>query len=51
MDLVRCPNMCFNGVVKQMDNTRALFSLVTCTCCRGRGVVPEKDYKRLESKL
>jgi hypothetical protein len=51
MEKVKCPNMCNNGLVKHHDSTRALFSLVTCTCCRGKGVVNENDFEMLNSKL
>lgn len=51
MENVKCPNMCHNGLVKSLDSTRALFTLVTCSCCRGNGVVKEKDYQQLNSKL
>lgn len=51
MEKVKCPNMCHNGFVKQLDSSRALFSMVKCTCCRGGGVVNEKDYDMLNSKL
>jgi len=51
MGNVKCPNMCHNGLVKQSDSTRALFSLVTCFCCRGKGEVKEEDYQMLNSKL
>ncbi len=51
MEKVKCPNMCHNGLVKCTDSTRALFSMVTCNCCRGKGVVNENDYQILNSKI
>ena len=49
--LVRCPNMCCAGKVQHYpDASRALYDMVTCPDCHGKGeVTPERATQILKS--
>lgn len=50
IDMVICPNMCFNGKIKYYSN-RALFDLITCQYCKGEGLVKKVDVLKIEKSL
>lgn len=50
--MVKCPNNCYNGKVKHYsDKIKALFELVTCPYCRGKGEVPKEQYDRINKSI
>lgn len=51
LDAVLCPNLCFNGMVKVFEYERALYDLVKCTYCKGKGKVTEQEAKRIDALL
>lgn len=51
LDAVICPNLCFNGMVKIFDYERALYDLVKCPYCKGKGKVTEQEAKRIDTLL
>ena len=48
---VICPNYCFNGMVKIFQDEKALYDLVKCPYCKGKGTVSENESKRIEAIL
>lgn len=51
LDAVICPNLCFNGMVKVFEYERALYDLVKCPYCKGKGKVTEQEAKRIDALL
>lgn len=51
LDAVSCPNLCFNGMVKIFEYERALYDLVKCPYCKGKGKVTEQEAKRIDTLL
>lgn len=51
LDVVICPNLCFNGMVKVFEYERALYDLVKCPYCKGKGKVTEQEAKRIDALL
>lgn len=50
--MLKCPNLCFNGRVQSFpDETKALYNLVNCPYCKGRGEVLEKDYNKINKLI
>lgn len=50
-ELVRCPNMCFNGLDKIHHQTIALYDFCTCKYCKGKGVVKKEDYAKIDALI
>lgn len=49
---VKCPNVCSNGLVKSFsDKTTALYEMVECEFCEGKGFVNKKDYDRINKLI
>jgi hypothetical protein len=51
LGVVSCPNLCFNGMVKIYEYERALYDLVKCPYCKGKGEVTEAKSKEIEGVL
>ena len=52
LQVVRCPNFCLDGMVKTFYNSeKALFDLVKCPHCKGKGKVSYQESKIIEKKL
>lgn len=51
-ELVRCPNLCFNGNVKHYSNdNRALYDMCMCQYCKGRGMVTIEELELIKKEL
>lgn len=51
-ELVKCPNICFNGkVYKQPSIESSVSMLVNCGLCRGNGVIKASDMERAKKWL
>ena len=49
---VQCPNMCDDGKVRHYpDKTIALYNMITCPYCKGKGEVTEQQARRINSML
>ena len=49
---IACPNMCHSGLVKNYpDSDRALYSMIKCPYCKGKGNIKESDKTRIESSI
>lgn len=48
---VRCPNMCFDGMIKHYQDDKALYTFIKCPFCRGTGEVKESEVKRINKKI
>lgn len=51
LDVVICPNLCFNGMVKIYEYERALYDLVKCPYCKGKGKVSKNEATRIDALL
>ena len=51
LDAVICPNLCFNGMVKIYEYERALYDLVKCPYCKGKGKVSQNEANRIDALL
>jgi hypothetical protein len=51
LDAVICPNLCFNGMVKIYEYERALYDLVKCPYCKGKGKVTKNEASRIDALL
>jgi hypothetical protein len=51
LDAVICPNLCFNGMVKTYEYERALYDLVKCPYCKGKGKVSQNEANRIDALL
>jgi hypothetical protein len=51
LDAVICPNLCFDGMVKTYGYERALYDLVKCPYCKGKGKVSQQESKRINALL
>ena len=51
VDAVICPNLCFNGMVKIYEYQRALYDLVKCPYCKGKGKVSKQEAIRIDALL
>ena len=51
LGVVTCPNRCFNGMVKVHEYERALYDLVKCPYCKGKGEVTQNRAKEIEAIL
>ena len=49
--IVRCPNLCVNGQIKQVESTRALHIFVVCPYCKGKGKVTQEEAIEIDKKL
>ena len=49
---IACPNMCHSGMVKHFpDSDKALYSMVKCSFCNGKGIIKESDKSRIEASI
>jgi hypothetical protein len=51
LDAVICPNLCFNGMVKIYEYEHALYDLVKCPYCKGKGKVSQNEANRIDALL
>jgi len=51
LDAVICPNFCFDGMVKIHECERALYDLVKCPYCKGKGKVSQNEANRIDALL
>ena len=52
LGLVKCPNNCQEGKTKHYpDSKKALYDLVDCKFCKGKGTVPESELKSIEQSI
>ena len=51
LDAVICPNLCFDGMVKIYEYERALYDLVKCPYCKGKGKVSQNEANRIDALL
>lgn len=50
--MIKCPNNCQYGKVKYYsDKRKALFELVNCPYCRGKGEVPKDQYDKINKTI
>ena len=51
-DIIKCPNNCFDGKVKYYsDDSKALYDLVKCHVCKGKGELTKKEYDRKTKQI
>ena len=50
-DAVICPNLCFDGMMKIYVYERALYDLVKCPYCKGKGKVSQSEANRIDALL
>ena len=49
---VICPNMCNNGLVKHFpDSEKALYVMVKCQFCKGRGYIHKSQKSTIEAMI
>lgn len=49
---VICPNMCQNGYTRHFpDSEKALYVMVKCQFCKGRGYIHKSQKSRIEAML
>lgn len=51
LDAVICPNLCFDGMIKIYEYKRALYDLVKCPYCKGRGKVSKNEATIIDTLL
>jgi len=52
LGVVKCPNNCQQGKTKHYaDNKKALYDLVNCRFCKGKGTVSESELKSIEQSI
>ena len=52
LGVVKCPNNCQQGKTKHYpDNRKALYDLVNCRFCEGKGTVSESELKSIEQSI
>jgi hypothetical protein len=49
--LVRCPNLCFDGKIKTYYDSSALFNLNNCPYCKGKGKVNIIEANKINKLL
>jgi len=49
---VICPNKCNNGYVKHYpESDKALFIVIKCPICKGKGNIDESQKSKIETNL
>lgn len=48
---VRCPNLCFDGYIKELSSNRAFFDICECHFCDGSGIVSKDRANEIEKEL
>lgn len=51
LNYVKCPNMCHAGMTKIIMHDRALYHMVECQYCKGKGIVSKEEAKRIDALL
>ena len=52
LGVVKCPNNCQQGKTKHyLDNKKALYDLVNCKFCKGKGTVSGSELKSIEQSI
>lgn len=50
--MIRCPNYCIDGKVKHYPNTDiALYNMVKCPYCKGKGKVTEQEAIKINKEI
>lgn len=50
-ELVRCPNYCNDGQIKILDYDGALFAVINCPYCNGKGKVTKNKALEIDKLL
>jgi hypothetical protein len=51
LNYVKCPNMCHSGMTKILMYDRALYDMVKCPYCKGKGIVSKEEAKKIDALL